>query len=398
MPVIIKPSPSKAGHNIDPTVTTPLNLFTTTSKAWSSPNPDPDASSNKSSIPETRPILHSSFPAFSSPNPGKVIPYENGFVNGLIRAFNQDLHLTLRPDDVWLAILTQFNFFVNGKAELLRDKFVKHEGKKKLVIDFTPTAFADVDIGLMARKFASLIQENVKDPGLQKWIMPTFSTTTEEDKSVASVVMMGTFKAYFEYLMLCGCGFPSVTLLGEKEDWEGILSRIRELQGKEYHAETKEWCELLIPTVSWMIKSFDSPDSQAVRDFWLRVAHAEGPSASGIRTLSGWINAFIFWDENGKRIYSYSDADLQYSWGTSLEARKRLVLDGVAFPLISPASIPKGIVTCPVVVVDMAEGVQIDTTLVAGCVGMTLITDEGGTKVQPTSGWWMVEDSREAIR
>lgn len=30
-----------------------------------------------------------------------ITTYENGFVNGLRRAFNQDVHLVVRRDDVW---------------------------------------------------------------------------------------------------------------------------------------------------------------------------------------------------------------------------------------------------------------------------------------------------------
>jgi hypothetical protein len=50
-------------------------------------------------------------------------------VNGTIRAFQQDLHLVLRPDDVWLAITMQFRFYVAGHAEEMRSKLVKHAGK-----------------------------------------------------------------------------------------------------------------------------------------------------------------------------------------------------------------------------------------------------------------------------
>ena len=59
-----------------------------------------------------------------------IIPYGNGLVEGITRASNQDMHLGLRLDDIWLGILTQFNFFVNGKDEILRPQFVTHEGQK----------------------------------------------------------------------------------------------------------------------------------------------------------------------------------------------------------------------------------------------------------------------------
>jgi len=34
----------------------------------------------------------------------------NGFVDTVIQAYSEHHHLVLRPDDVWIAILCQFNF------------------------------------------------------------------------------------------------------------------------------------------------------------------------------------------------------------------------------------------------------------------------------------------------
>jgi hypothetical protein len=35
---------------------------------------------------------------------------------------------------VWLSILNQFNFFVNGNAKMMRNLFVSHEGKIDLTV------------------------------------------------------------------------------------------------------------------------------------------------------------------------------------------------------------------------------------------------------------------------
>ncbi|KAJ7604156.1 hypothetical protein FB45DRAFT_1044189 [Roridomyces roridus] len=80
----------------------------------------------------------------------------NGFVHTVVEAYNHHRALVIRPDDVWLAILSQFNFFVNANAELLRANFVAHEGQRKLVVD----AFGDrysVDFGNMSRQMTDLL-------------------------------------------------------------------------------------------------------------------------------------------------------------------------------------------------------------------------------------------------
>ncbi|KAI9457708.1 hypothetical protein HD554DRAFT_1983611, partial [Boletus coccyginus] len=75
-------------------------------------------------------LLHSSLPS-SLDALRNIIPQSNGFVHTVVEAYNRHRTLIVRPDNVWLAILTQFSFFVNGNAEALRSVFVAHKGKKR---------------------------------------------------------------------------------------------------------------------------------------------------------------------------------------------------------------------------------------------------------------------------
>ena len=300
MPVIIEPSsPELVGRNTDPTVHSAEGLLKHASQAWSPAHETRNWRTGKISQPEKRRIIQSSFHELNA-NTSPIIPYGNGLVNGIIRAFQQDLHLVLRPDDIWLSILTQFSMFVNGNSEDLRTQFVAHQGKEELSIDIRPHSICDIDMGRFAQAMTHLIQENVVDPQLRELIMPNFSTTTDDDKSVASIAMMGTLQSYFDYVLLCGCGFPSVTLQGEKSDWEEILLKVQ--QFSKYGPLATEWTRLLIPVIQYMIASFTQPTSPHVKSFWLRACHAAGADGSGsVRTLSGWITAFCFFSEKGQR-------------------------------------------------------------------------------------------------
>ena len=394
MPVTVEPSPELVGRNIDPTVHSAEDLLKHASQAWSPAHETCNWMAGKREQPEKRRIIQSSFHELN-PRTSPIIPYGNGLVNGVIRAFQQDLHLVLRPDDIWLSILTQFSMFVNGNSEHLRSQFVAHQGKKELIIDAGPQRIEDVDMGKLAQSMTQLIHENVVDPQLRELIMPNFSTTTDDDKSVAAIAMMGTLQRYFDYNFLVGCGFPSVTLQGEKSDWEEILLKVQRLA--KYGPEMIEWIRLLIPIIQYMIASFTQPASPDIKNFWLRACHAVGADGSGsVRTLSGWITAFCFFSETGKRTYECTDEDLStFTGGISIEERQRLVLGDVVYPVITPGSIPKGVVSAPVTVQDYATGLEHKTTMVAGSVGMMLSAVESGgdlTIVQPRSGWWMLED------
>jgi hypothetical protein len=281
--------------------------------------------------PESRKIIQSSFSDLDSAS--QLVAYNNGFVHGGIRAFEQDLYLVLRPDDVWLTILTQFGMYVDAHSEDLRSLFVEYKEKESLHIDVRPSRVFDLDIGLLSQKMTDLIHKNVVDSELRDWIMPSFTTTTHNDKSVAAVIMMGTLKKYFNYSMGGGCGFPSVTLMGERSDWEDILRRVERLP--KYGAEPCEWSKLLVPVIKRMVVSFYLPDSQEIKDFWLRACHSIGTTGSGTeRTVSGWLTAFCFWNKDGKRVELLNNSEcLKWNTETPFLMRKLLVMDGVEYPI-----------------------------------------------------------------
>ncbi|KAJ7079896.1 hypothetical protein C8R44DRAFT_895574 [Mycena epipterygia] len=184
----------------------------------------------------------------------KIVPNANGFVATLLDAYTQDRALVIRPDDVWLAILSQFNFFVNARADLLRASFVSDAGKKELVIDARPQSLRTIDLAHIAREMAGLVGKNVVDTSLRAWTNPDFTTTTINDTTVSAVLLMATLKHYFE----------------ERSDWAKILSRLEKL--KEYGLETIAWYHLLRPVIARFIAAFDKPTSPYNVDFWQRVA------------------------------------------------------------------------------------------------------------------------------
>ncbi|KAF2124653.1 hypothetical protein P153DRAFT_379286 [Dothidotthia symphoricarpi CBS 119687] len=326
-------------------------------------------------------VLHSSFRNFNAHHEGPIAPYRNGFVDGVMRAFQQDLHLVLRPDDVWLAILTQFSFYVNKNAEELRDQFVAHQGKEELVVEDHTRPCLNWDIGSMSKQFATLKQEKVINPSVRDWLVPVFSTTTDLDLAVSSMVLKS------------GWGFPSVTLLGEVEDWQKILTRLDQLA--EYGEQPAKWSRLLVPVLKRFIASFYMPDSTELKKFWMQAVHSDGALGSGpLPTYNGWLTAFMYWDNEG---YCQRSKDIVVA-----NDKKPPKIDGEVYPLIyhTLEGVPSGVVEISVTVKALDLGLRFKTRIIAGSMGMTVTNGSkqgSGTMVQPCPGWWMVEYSRESI-
>ncbi|KAI0973692.1 hypothetical protein F4678DRAFT_425556 [Xylaria arbuscula] len=404
MPVTTRPSPSTEGKNRDKEISGRTTVFDAVTSNLRSPylgdprRPTAIATNYRQTGFRGLPIIASSFrprTAISSAH-DTVSVYKNGFVNGLIRAFNQDLHLFIRPDDVWQAILSQFSLFINGNAERLRHMFVAHKGKTVLKLDMRPQRISEIDFGKVAEMFVSVIQDNVVDEELRQWMMPDFSTTTNHDKAVAAFGIMGAMQKYFAYECRGGCGLPSVTLLGTRDDWEMLASRASKLD--KYGKECQHWASLLQPVMRYMLRTFDEPGSQEVKDFWLRVTYEAGKDGSGpgVRTLSGWITAFAYFNLDGTVTRDYDEEEIRDMDGEDPEPdRKRLILDGVSYPLIGSSNVPAGVILLPMVLIDEDKNTKKFATAVSGTIGMSISAN--GTATQPVSAWWLVQEFEEPM-
>ncbi|KAB2568876.1 hypothetical protein BFW01_g2975 [Lasiodiplodia theobromae] len=335
-------------------------------------------------------IIQSSFsPAKLREN--HVSASRNGFFWTAYHAYSNHHHLVIRPEDVWFSILNQLSFFINANAEQLRSFFVAHEGKKTLEVVSAGTE-GTVDFGALAQCMTHLIAKNVVDPDLRTWVMPAFSTTTEEDRVVGSILFMGAMQKYFEFKMTLACGIPSVTLLGEIADWQDILARLDKLD--QLGEEPTRFAELLRPVLRRMIRSFEEPTAPDVVDFWNAIAHYNR-EFSGTDYISGWLPAFCFWDEEGR-----AKGVRHRSWAAEPGV---YALDGVEYHTVDTDAVPAGFSSVPVMLDD--NGKQFETTMVAGSVGIRAFgrgqeegqaagAEEQRDTVQPLSGWWMYKNRK----
>ncbi|GKT50769.1 uncharacterized protein ColSpa_10950 [Colletotrichum spaethianum] len=321
-------------------------------------------------------------------------PSKNGLIWAAYHAYSNHHHLTLRPEDIWFAILTQLSFYINANAEDLRSFFVDHKGNKELeVIDAGSLEYAN--FGAFAQRMTHMIAKNVKDPELRTWVMPSFSTTTDTDRVVASVLFMGAMQKYFSYGFTMCCGIPSVTLLGEVADYQEILARLDKME--QLGDEPTQFAEMLRPILRHMILSFHEPTSPQVAAFWNKIATRE-QRGSGMDYMSGWISAFCYWSSEGKA-----------RW----RSPKKAVLDGVSYPLVDFNAVPDGICSVPVTVDD--NGDVYSCTMLAGSFGIQGIPEaaaedspEGSestgsqatppalTNIRPLTGWLMYENKENA--
>ncbi|KAK3997322.1 hypothetical protein QBC44DRAFT_229694 [Cladorrhinum sp. PSN332] len=253
---------------------TQLLLSSLTTHDISPPNYGRRASSSSSRSRLTnppQPIQSSSFTNLN--HTSTLYSSKNGLVHSILEAYNNHHNLVLRPDDIWLAILTQLSFCLpKSPAPLQTSSF------DSLPLPPQLTAF-----------------------------LPSFSTTTQTDLTVASIILLGTATKYLTYSQGTRCGIPSVTLLGTLDDWEDIQLRCSEYFGGSGRLgkEVKEWYDHSLGyCLDGFITSFNNPGGENAKRFWGSVVvDGKRSNGSGKERYNGWITrGFCWWDEEGRRI------------------------------------------------------------------------------------------------
>jgi len=289
---------------------------------------------------------------------------KNGLIGAMVMSYNLHHHLELRPDDVWLGVMTGFDALMNrgppgGEpiAEALRPKVVDHAGKLTLTAfgGGSITTFGmDSMVGQITKQLGNLTKA-----GLADWAQPDFSTTTPMDVLVGRMTLMSGMQAYFEHTFVLLCGLPGVTLHGTPADWRRVRDKADKLIELDHPALTA-WHARLAPVLDRLV---DTSEGRADAVWWQRITHhiSEG---SGPAFLSGWANVFAPADTmtNGY----VQDSATEYG-------------------LLDTSEVPSGVVSVPIEVDD--NGVEYRTTLLAGFVGVGV---SHNTTVRPVLGWQLL--------
>ncbi|KAL4722985.1 hypothetical protein ACLX1H_010226 [Fusarium chlamydosporum] len=344
------------------------------------------------SNPYTPSLLASSFSDddFSA---GRVFPSSGGFIRGAVEAWAQHQHFVLRPDEVWFEVLAQMNLYMSAYSENVRDLFVEHAGRDKIVVE--GNTWDDVIVG-----FGHEMDKRVKTAWLRDWIMPGFSTSTPKDEVTATVLMMGLMKQFFDFEGMVVCGIPSITLLGTKDDWVKLQAKLEYLH--KLGEDPGMFADMLRPIMKRFVSSWDDNGGLETKLFWEQIVRAKKKWSCGEGAsewdVSGWITGFMFFDRNGRRrgFDPWQDDDEEEE---SIEEEPKMgifpndwtvVIDGQSYIPLSLSDVSTGYAKAPLKMKNYPHlGVDTDAYILAGNVGIERIEDEGKVTAQPISGWFM---------
>lgn len=288
----------------------------------------------------------------------------------MFNAYNTHHNLVLRPDDFWLAVLSQFSLYVNANAELLRKGLVGFDRKRELVVTGIGS-LATANYDSLCRRLCDEISKNVLDSSLLDMVLPNFTTSTQVDKTVACVTLMATMQKYFDYKMCLCCGIPYVTLLGTVQDYQTLLSKVNQLVKYDYGTGLMmRWTKVLVPVFEELLRTVETRKPNL--DFWSKVC-SQHSFGSGPEYLSGWITCFACFDESGV-------------FRDNKETHKKIKSE---WPVLDTNDVPPLMSSVPVTVDD--NGLEFKTMAFAGSFSSTRVND---TTVAPRYDWVLCKDTR----
>ena len=231
----------------------------------------------------------------------------NGMVRTLMAAYSSHAPLVLRPDDLWVAIVSAFGYYVNTHADVMRRTFVDHDGKKEVIV----TLDVVVDWPEAIERMTQEIDRCVKGDVLA-WIAPDFTTTTPDDRIVARIVMLSAMQKYFDISFEYGCGLSRVTLLGTLQDWTHLREKAALI--KTFGSRALDaWSDLLLPVLD---RFLDAYQGRVDPEFWQRVASRKFRGSGGQCLFRGWCLVFAPFDARGKyQLNSASAVSLTNTYG-----------------------------------------------------------------------------------
>ena len=291
-------------------------------------------------------------------------------------AFYEHMPLRLSPDVIWITLARGFALHVTLHAEQLRHRFVSHRGKERLVVrrpDFLPGE--DNPWPEVFEEFSGQLAE--RTAGLTSLVEADFSTTGPVERAVSHLMAMETFTSYFEYILMAGCGIPTITLTGTAEDWQ----KLREKAQRFADYGLKDWIAALDPILAHFELAKAGKSDAVLWQSMFRYNSGSGPAV-----LTGWANVlFPYLKDADEKLYPNPylkdwkkrlEIDDRQNWRQRFDDPQGTGLH--AFPTCF-TSVPLKV---------LWGTKETDMRLVGGLMGVT--QEEETLTVEPECGWAVV--------
>ncbi len=330
---------------------------------------------------------------------------ENALLRALRLAYSNHHGIALSPDVIYNIVLQGISIHVNRQPEKYRDLLVSFDSGKQeitcvndaLVRGAWDNNWGACIVALMREVVARAPQDSIlklADP-----MGVSFSTTTAEVEAVAhAAALMDVTSAFYTYVVRTRCGIPFVDVLGQREDWELLATKLYRILGTP-ELGLQPWLEKLKPLLANFIAAYEEEEEDVTKNpgastagCWWQSIYKYHLAHSGQEvTISGWIGMlfpYIHCEDGPAYMENpmvWEKVSSQSGFG-SLVSRDpyRQDTDSAGHLLLPPRRFPVGMTSTDFVWKYLGDTVPMK--FMAGLVGVTART-ESTNVLQPVVGW-----------
>jgi len=224
--------------------------------------------------------------------------HDAGLLSTIYEAYGNHYNLRTGPEDWWFTIIQTVALAIdeNSKSDKVRKFFVQHEGKKELevIVGPPPLKLDSIDYTWLFDQFSQKIEENINVPEYVQQMIPDFTTTTSIHKIVSQITLMTSVQEFFEYSVGTLCGIPAIEMKGTQQDWENLITKIRDLRktlkpieneiGLGGYRRQGSWWDKVEDIAEKLLDTFEgNPD-----EYWWSQIITEKSYGSGSPDFDGW--------------------------------------------------------------------------------------------------------------
>lgn len=191
---------------------------------------------------------------------------------------------TIRPDDVWLVILTYLAKNVNENVEHYRSIFGLGEDKKEISIECDGNSEDLRDQEFVGKIFSELISKmHVANATIAK-LECDFTTSTATTRLCSQVSLAHMMKEFFSMNIVAGCGFPAINFEGTAEDWQKIKTKLDDFNNIA-HGSVRDYLQKCHAVIDKILQAYTNP--KAVD--WKKLYYSENCGSGSDITYDGFI-------------------------------------------------------------------------------------------------------------
>lgn len=310
--------------------------------------------------------------------------YNNGLIETIQKCYATHRPLVLSPDVIWLTITQGVSIHINQNFKSLEPVLFSKNRPKALEIrndslDQKPEAWQQ-----LMSDFSNIAEKYTK-PEMQKFFVPTFSTTQKMEQTVYQITQLEAYKQAFEYMAESGCGIPEIKLKGTKEDWETLYAKLDGLKA----FGLQDWANEIKPIIRECINAYDQKIN---KKFWQSIY--KDYTEYNAFYISGWIIKFFPYTVQTEMLENSGSED-ERSMTTKVYHKNEFMYgDDYLLSTLSTDNLPSGLAEIEVVWNNYFDNTRQKVQVYGGFMGIKQYED---LSLEPLITWAVCKPSAEAI-